>query len=109
MAACASFVSSPSVISAPVGLAGELMMKPFVFGVIASISGCACSVKPSAALVRTTTGVASASLICSTIVGQPGTCVITSSPGPNTASAALASACLPPAVTITSAGVKLMP
>jgi hypothetical protein len=35
--------------------------------------------------------------------------VITSSPGPNTASAALASACLPPAVTMTSAAVKLMP
>ena len=50
------------------------------------------------------TGVASASLICSTSVGQPGMCVITSSPGPNSASTLLKSACLPPAEQITSDG-----
>ena len=35
------------------------------------------------------TGVVSASLICSTSVGQPGTCVMTSSPSPKSASAVL--------------------
>jgi hypothetical protein len=48
------------------------------------------------------TGVASASLICSTMVGQPGMCVITSSPGPNSTIAALYKACLPPAVMMIS-------
>ena len=50
------------------------------------------------------TGVASASLICSTSVGQPGMWVMTSSPGPNSASTLLNSACLPPAEQITSDG-----
>ena len=56
--------------------------------------------KPSSACVCTITGVAPASLICSGIVGQYGACVITSSPRSNSASAALNSACLPPAVMI---------
>ena len=47
----------------------------------------------------TSTGVASASLICSVSVGQYGAWVMTSSPGPNSASAVLYSACLPPALT----------
>ena len=42
-----------------------------------------CSANPSSACVCTMTGVASASLICSTSVGQPGMCVMTSSPSPN--------------------------
>ena len=93
---------SSSDISAPVGLPGELMMMPRVFGVNASRNVSARSRKPSSACVWTMTGVASASLICSTSVGQPGVCVMTSSPAPNSAIAALKSACLPPAVTMTS-------
>ena len=58
--------------------------------------------KPSSACVCTMTGVASASLICSTSVGQPGMCVMTSSPAPKSTITALKSACLPPAVTMTS-------
>ncbi len=75
---------------------------PRVRGVTAASIASACTANPSSACVRTRTGVASASLICSVSVGQYGACVITSSPGPNSASAALYSACLPPAVTITS-------
>ena len=58
--------------------------------------------KPSSGYVRTRTGEASAILICSVNVGQCGVCVMTSSPGPNSDSAALYSACFPPAVTMTS-------
>ena len=72
---------SCSEISAPVGLPGELMMMPRVRGVMAARNGSARTVKPSSACVCTITGVASASLICSTSVGQPGMCVMTSSPG----------------------------
>ena len=97
----ATLVSSSSLISAPVGFAGELMTMPFVRGVTAFRNRSADSVKPFSACAWTITGVASASLICSGIVGQPGACVITSSPGPNSASIALASDCLPPAVMIT--------
>ena len=76
-------------MSAPVGLSGELMMMPRVRGVNAAIKVSARSRKPSSGLERTMTGVASASLICSTSVGQPGMCVMTSSPGPNRHIAAL--------------------
>jgi hypothetical protein len=51
------------------------------------------------------TGVAPTSLTCSGIVGQYGACVMTSSPGSISASAALKSACLPPTVSSTSAAV----
>ena len=101
-ASLASSVSSPSEIRAPVGLHGELMMTPRVRGVIASRIGCALIAKPSLAGVRTSTGVASASFTCSVSDGQYGACVMTSSPGPNSASAVLKSACLPPALVITS-------
>ena len=77
-------------------------MMPRVFGVIACRNVSARTWKPSAACVWTMTGVASASLICSTSVGQPGMCVITSSPAPKRTMTALKSACLPPAVTMTS-------
>ena len=43
------------------------------------------------------------------MVGQNGVWVITSSPASKSATAALNSACLPPAVAITSAGVKATP
>ena len=79
-ASSATRARSSSLISAPVGLPGELMTMPRVRGVNAAMSVSACSRKPSSARVRTMTGVASASLICSTSVGQPGMCVITSSP-----------------------------
>ena len=101
-ASSASRIISASVINAPVGLAGELITMALVRGVIASRNGCARSAKPSSGEVRTMTGVASASLICSTSVGHPGVCVMTSSPGSNTTNAALSSACLPPAQTMTS-------
>ncbi len=100
---------SDSAISAPVGLHGELMMMPRVRGVTPSRIVFARIAKPSSACVRTRTGVASASLICSVSVGQNGACVITSSPGPNSASVALSSACFPPAVTITSASAYSTP
>jgi hypothetical protein len=48
----------------------------------------AVSANPSSACVRAMMGRAPASLICSTIVGHPGACVMTSSPGLNSASAA---------------------
>ncbi len=73
-----------------------------VRGVTASRIDCARIANPSSACVRASTGVASASLICSVSVGQYGACVITSSPGPKSVSAVLYSACLPPAVTMTS-------
>ena len=97
--------SSASEISAPVGLPGELMMMPRVRGVTAPRIASAVQREAVLGVVRTITGVASASLICSTSVGQPGMCVMTSSPGPNSASTVLNSACLPPAVTMTSAAV----
>ena len=81
--------SAASEMSAPVGLPGELTMMPRVRGVMASTIGCARTVKPSSACVRTRTGVASASFTCSVSVGQYGACVITSSPGPKSDSAAL--------------------
>jgi hypothetical protein len=43
------------------------------------------------------------------IVGQPGTCVITSLVGLKSAIATLYSACLPPAVTITSLAAYRVP
>src|SRR6476659_10611103 len=101
--------SASSSVSDPVGLHGELMMIAFVFGVIAATIFSGCTVKPSSGLVGTMTGVACAILICSGIVGQYGACVITSSPGLNSASAVLKSACLPPLVINTSAGVMSMP
>ena len=94
--------SSPSEMIAPVGLSGELRMIPRVRGVNAARIVSAFSAKPSSGCERTITGVASASLICSTRVGQPGMWVITSSPGPKSASTLLKSACLPPAEQITS-------
>jgi hypothetical protein len=100
---------SCSVISAPVGLHGELMTIPRVRGVIAAITASARSWNPSSACVRTITGVASASLICSVSVGQPGIWVMTSSPWPNRHMAALKSPCLPPAVMIVSAVVYSTP
>ena len=60
-------------------------------------------------LVRTTTGVASASLTCSVSVGQYGACMMTSSPASNSVSAVLKSACLPPADAITSCSVYSTP
>src|SRR5258706_4306105 len=101
-------VRAGSSVREPVGLHGELMMIAFVFGVIAAMIFSGCTVKPSSGLVWTITGVALASLICSGMVGQYGACVITSSPGLNNASAVLNSACLPPLVIRTSAGVKSM-
>src|SRR5438067_939073 len=95
---------SSSETSAPVGLPGELTMMPRVREVTAPRSVSAVNAKPSSTWVRTMTGVASASLICSTSVGQPGMWVITSSPAPNSASTLLNSACLPPALTMTSDG-----
>ena len=62
---------------------------PLVLGVIAARSASALRLNPSSAWVWTITGVASVSLICSTSVGQPGMCVITSSPGPKRTMAAL--------------------
>ena len=85
----ASAVSASSVISAPVGLHGELRTMPFVRGVMASRKSCAVSAKPSSARARTTTGSASANFTCSTSVGQPGACVMTSSPASNSVSAVL--------------------
>ena len=69
-AASAMAPSSDSAISAPVGLAGELMMIPRVRGVTASRIVRARMAKPSYGYVRASTGVASASLICSVSVGQ---------------------------------------
>ena len=108
-AASARIVISASLISAPVGLHGELMMMAFVRAVMASMKGCAVIAKPSSACVRTTTGVASANLTCSVSVGHPGACVITSSPSPKMARAGLQRACLPPADTMVSASVHSMP
>src|SRR5213594_1399050 len=102
-------VMAVSSVSEPVGLHGELMMIAFVFGVMAATIFSGCTVKPSSGFVWTITGVAFAILICSGIVGQYGACVITSSPGLNSASAVLKSACLPPLVIRTSAAVKSMP
>ena len=101
--------SSASAITAPVGLSGELRMMPRVRGVMAARIVSALSANPSSGFDRTITGVASASLICSTRVGQPGMWVITSSPGPNSARTLLNSACLPPAEQITSAEVYSTP
>src|SRR6266550_2394869 len=110
-AAAASVISATafSSVSDPVGLHGVLRMIALVFGVIAAMISAGWTVKPSSALVWTMTGVALAILICSGIVGQSAACVITSSPGLNRASAVLNSACLPPLVISTSAGVKSMP
>ena len=105
----ATAAMSASEISAPVGLPGELITTPRVRGVSAARIVSARSRKPSSACVRTMTGVASASLICSTSVGHPGMCVMTSSPAPNRHIAALYSACLPPAVMIVSAGAYSTP
>ena len=73
-------------------------MMAFVFGEIAAMTASACTAKPSSDRVDTITGTAPISLTCSGIVGQYGACVITSSPGSKSASAALKSACLPPTV-----------
>ena len=93
---------SSSVTSAPVGLPGELTtiaLRPrrerFEHGVGVQAEshprdGCG---PPR--------GTAPASFTCSTMLGHPGACVITSSPASNSAIAALKSACLPPAVAIT--------
>src|SRR5258705_6973416 len=101
--------TADSSVSEPVGLHGVLRMIAFVFGVIAAMISSGCTVKPSSAFVWTITGVAFAILICSGIVGQYGAWVITSSPGLNNASAVLKSACLPPLVISTSAGVNSIP
>ena len=93
---------SLSEINAPVGLHGELMMMPRVRVVTRSSMAPARIANPSSAYVGTSTGDASASLICSVSVGQYGACVMISSPGPNSDSAVLHNACLPPAVTMTS-------
>jgi hypothetical protein len=82
-------LSSDSATSAPVGLPGELMMMPRVRGVTAARIERAWTAKPSSTCVRASTGIASASLICSGIVGQHGACVMTSSPGPKSDSAVL--------------------
>src|SRR5205085_2749658 len=79
-------------------------MMPRVREVTAPRRVSAVNAKPSSTWVRTMTGVASASLICSTSVGQPGMWVITSSTAPNSGSTLLNSACLPPALTMTSDG-----
>ena len=84
----ASALASDSESSAPVGFPGELRMMPRVRSVTPHSTTAAVRAKPSSGRVRTTTGVAPASLICSTMVGQPGACVTTSSPGPNSAIAA---------------------
>ncbi len=84
-------------------------MMPRVRAVSASRMGRAVIAKPSSGDVWTSTGVASASLICSVSVGQSGACVITSSPAPKSASAVLKSACLPPAVAMTSGSVYSTP
>ena len=68
----ASLRASASDSSAPVGLPGELSTIARVRGVTAARNRSAVSANPSSACVRTITGVASASLICSTSVGQPG-------------------------------------
>ncbi len=62
-AASAIFAISVSLISAPVGLQGELTMIALVRGVIASMIDAAMMAKPSSMCVCTITGVASASLI----------------------------------------------
>ena len=98
-----------SLISAPVGLPGELRTIALVRGVTRARMASASTWKPSSRWVRTSTGVAPSRSICSTMVGQNGVWVITSSPGSKSATAALNSACLPPAVAITSAGVKATP
>ena len=98
-----------SSTSAPLGLAGELMMMALVFGVMAAMICSACTAKASSDRLCTMTGTAPTSLTCSGIVGQYGACVITSSPGLKSASAVLKSACLPPTVTSTSAAVTSMP
>ncbi len=109
-AASAMAATASSVISAPVGLPGELRMIALVFGVIAAIIFCGVD---GEAVLRaasaTITGTAPTSLTCSGIVGQYGACVITSSPASNSASAVLNSACLPPTVISTSAGVISTP
>src|SRR5512132_507122 len=97
-ASSAIIPTAGSSVSDPVGLHGVLRMIAFVLGVIAAMISSGCTVKPSSAFVWTITGVAFAILICSGIVGQYGACVITSSPGLNSASAVLNSACLPPLV-----------
>ena len=101
-ASVASTVNSASEISAPVGLHGELIRMPRVRGPMASRIGPEAIANPLSGEVRTTTGVASASLTCSVNVGQYGAWVITSSPGLNKASDVLNSACFPPADAITS-------
>src|SRR6476646_6240440 len=89
-------VSAVSSVSDPVGLHGELMMIALVFDVIAATILSGCTATPSSGFVCTMTGAACAILICSGMVGQYGACVMTSSPGLNSASAVLKSACLPP-------------
>ncbi len=86
-ASAARMRASASDSSAPVGFPGELRTMPRVRGVTAASSDSAFNAKPSSARVRTATGAAPASLICSTMVGHPGACVMTSSPGPKSASA----------------------
>ena len=98
-----------SLMRAPVGFVGEFNTIARVRGVRAAITASGCSSKPSSGCVRTSTGEAPASLICSGIVGQHGACVITSSPGLKSASAALKSDCLPPAVMRISPGVMRTP
>ena len=66
-----------------------LVLELLVLGVTAARIESARRLNPSSARVWTITGVASASLICSTSVGHPGMCVMTSSPGPNSTIAAL--------------------
>src|SRR5687767_3591813 len=108
-AASAIAATSASSINAPVGLPGELRMIAFVRGEIAAITASACTLKPSLDCVETITGTAPISLTCSGMVGQYGACVMTSSPGSNSASAALNSACLPPTVINTSEVVMSTP
>ena len=80
---------SLSAINAPVGLHGELITIALVLGVMACRNASAFIANPSSGYVCTSTGFAPASFTCSVMVGQPGTCVITSLPGLNSAIATL--------------------
>ena len=92
-------------MTAPVGLFGVFTMSPRVAGVAARATSAAVRRKRAPAGMGTNTDRAPASVTISGKDTQYGTGTRTSSPSSKSARQAVCSACLPPAVTTTSAAV----
>jgi len=90
-------------------LPGLLKKTARVFSASASRNASCRSTKPSSACVGTTTSFAPASRTMSTYEGQYGAGTIASSPGFNTATQKLNSACLAPVVAMTSRALNSRP